>query len=188
MFKNRDNIKYIIVSFCITITVIALICLKIIQEKESKLVINGISILEKLEKNKIGIYIDGEVNNPGFIRIPKGKNLEYAINKVQGITKEADINNIDLKQVLKNGEKIFIPSKKEDIENREEQAENYHDRININTASMEELKMLNGIGNKTAENIIKYRENNMFDSIEEIIEVKGIGEGKYEKIKKDICV
>lgn len=192
MFKDKGNIKYIAVSICIFITVIVMTVLNIVQNKESKIVVNGVNILGTLEKDKIGVYIDGEVNNPGFIQIPKGKSLEYALNRIGGITKDADIDAVDLKQVLKNGEKVVIPNKKMDVEESEEkQVENdkqVSEKININTASAEELKGLDGIGDKTAEKIIEYRESDKFDSVEEIMEVKGIGEGKYEKIKNNICV
>lgn len=61
-------------------------------------------------------------------------------------------------------------------------------KININTASQSELIELNGVGEVTAKAIIQYRENKKFESIEEIMEVKGIGEKKFEKIKDEICV
>lgn len=61
--------------------------------------------------------------------------------------------------------------------------------ININTATADELTALEGIGEKTAENIVEYRENNNgFLSIEELMEVSGIGEAKFEKIKDKITV
>jgi competence ComEA-like helix-hairpin-helix protein len=60
--------------------------------------------------------------------------------------------------------------------------------LNINIATKEELTELEGIGEKTAENIIKYREEKEFESIEEILEVKGIAESKFDKIKEEICV
>ena len=61
--------------------------------------------------------------------------------------------------------------------------------ININTATAEELTALDGIGEKTAENIIEYREkNNGFLDIEELMEVSGIGEAKFNKIKDNVTV
>lgn len=184
ILRDKENIKYVIASCCIIVTITTMMILNIIQNRNRKLIINGIDMLKVLEKDKIGVYIDGEVKKSGFIQIPKGENLEYALNSIGGITPEADINSIDLNHILKNGEKILIPSKTE--ENTQE--ENIQEKININRASIEELQTLEGIGEKTAQNIIEYREDKQFNSIEEIMEVKGIGEGKFEKIKEDICV
>lgn len=61
-------------------------------------------------------------------------------------------------------------------------------RVNINKANKIELMELEGIGEKTAERIIKYRQNNKFNNIQDIMEVKGIGEKKYDKIKNYICI
>lgn len=187
ILKNKDNVKYIIIAFCMIITIVSILCLKIFNNNKGKVIINGINISKLFIKDQIGVYIDGEVKNPGVVYIPNGKDLEYALNIIGGITQYADIDNIDLKQKLKSGEKILIPSKKVNDEYTESVQED-GSKININTASKEELKELEGIGDKTAEKIIDYREYNKFDNIEEIMEVKGIGENKYEKIKEDICV
>lgn len=186
-FLNKENRKYLVILITIIIGSISVYIDNIIDSKHNGLVINKISILEKTEKNNIGVYIDGEVNNRGYIKVKKGTTLEVAINKAGGITKSADIQNIDLKRILKNQEKIIIPRIKEQIE--EEVAINETViMVNINMASKEELMELEGIGEKTAENIIEYRENNKFNAIEEIMEVKGIGESKYNRIKENICI
>ena len=65
---------------------------------------------------------------------------------------------------------------------------NSSEKININTASKDMLQNLDGIGEKTAEKIIEYRKNNKFQKIEDIMEVSGIGEAKFEAIKDYICV
>ena len=132
----------------------------------------------------IGVYIAGEVKSPGFIQIPEGKNLEYALNKVGGVTSDADINSVDIKRILKNGEKIMVAKKQETVEYEE----NSSSKVNINKATKEELESLEGIGEKTAERIIEYRKRNPFKSEEELLNVIGIGEGKYEKIKDNITV
>ena len=61
-------------------------------------------------------------------------------------------------------------------------------KVNINTASKEELMSLDGIGEKTADAIMAYRDIAPFETVEEIMEVKGIGEKKYDAIKDDICI
>lgn len=168
--------------------ILATLIYNIRVNSQKGLVINGIKMEEKSE-NEIGVYIDGEVNKAGYILIPKGETLSYAINKAEGVTKEADIQNIELNKVLKNQEKIIIPKKKQ-VENIdvEENIETVTDKVNINTASKEELTGLDGIGEKTAEKIIEYREKQKFTDIEELKEVNGIGEKKFEKIKEQVEV
>ncbi len=184
--KLISNKKYMILILCIFITITSSFIVNSNLYNKKGLVINGI-YMTKSDKNMIRVYIDGEVNRPGYIDIPKGETLEYAINKAKGITQNADIQDIDLNRKLKSHEKIIIPIKKEFYENEEENI-GINKKININTASEEELMELNGIGEKTAQKIIEYRNNNAFKNIEEIMEVKGIGEVKFEKIKDNITV
>ena len=193
IFANKENIKYSVYILIIITTILVVSIYSCINNKEGKIVINDAQVIQKIGKNKVGVYIDGEVNNPGYIEISKGKNLEYALSKIGGITKDADINNIDLKQILKNGEKIIVPKKREfsDVEDLEidNEMDNVQDfMININEAGEEELKSLPGIGDVTAQRIIEYRNKKRFESIEDIQEVKGIGDRIYEKIKNNICV
>lgn len=185
------NLKNIFIKYnnkrVILIIVILFFLLCNINRENKVLIINRIPMMENLEKNKIGVYIDGEVNKRGYIIMKEGATLEQAINMAGGITKQADIQKIDLKKILKNQEKIIIPMvRKEYVE--EISIEKDKGKVNINCASKEELIMLDGIGEKTAENIVNYRENNNFDTIEEIMEVNGIGEGKFNKIKEKIYV
>lgn len=122
-----------------------------------------------------------------------------AIEMAGGITEEADTNKVNLAYKLEDGEKIYIPS----IYDKEEQAiissdagqgvsetDNINkNKININKASEEELKSLPGIGEATALNIIEYRKNNgKFKSIEDLKNVQGIGNSKFENIKDKISV
>lgn len=191
MIQNKQKNKYILIIFIVILTTIIVITFGNTNNKGGKVIINGIDIQKVNGKNKIGVYIDGEVKNPGFIHIEKGQNLENALNKIGGITDSADIQKIDLKKTLKDGEKIIIPSKmKYDEENNIDiNKDDERDAVvNINSASKEELKTLEGIGDKTAERIIEYRNSKYFEYIEEITNVKGIGKAKYEKIKNNICV
>lgn len=183
---NKENRIYISMFLVLILGCIITCSIERINLKNRGVVINKIPMMERLEKNKIGIYIDGEVNKIGYIKLEKGSTLEQAINKAGGITNRADIENIDVKKILKNQEKIVIPARKEVLE--EIVNEIYTDKINLNLATKEELLKLDGIGEKTADSILQYRQNKRFDSIEEIKEVKGIGENKFEKIKEKICI
>lgn len=189
IFKNiickRKNIQNTIMISLLFMVILFTIAINA-NSKNNGLIINKCVILEKLEGEKIGVYIDGEVISPGYIKVPKGSTLEYAIDKAKGITNHADIQSINLKRVLKNQEKIIVPTIKDTIEEYENKTN--IEKININSATLQELLNLEGIGEKTAEKIIEYRKTNKFKSIEEIMEVKGIGNGKFIKIKDSICI
>jgi competence protein ComEA len=189
---KKPHIKIDIYKVLLITSIVGIILLAVytnLRTNKKRIVINKYNITKCLEKGKIGVYIDGQVKKPGYIIVPNGATLEYAINKTGGITKEADIQNIDFKKVLINKEKIIIPK----LTNKQwESVETIivkNDRlININKATLEELVELNGIGEITAQNILKYREKKMFTSIEDILNVKGIGTQKFNKIKNSICV
>lgn len=159
------------------------------------IILSSISILiQKNEKNdrksmakNIGVYIIGEVNNPGVYYVSEGTRLDELISIAGGITQSGDIDKINLSQKLKDSDKINIPKKEERKDNPYDE-ENTSKKININTANKQELMTLDGIGSSTADKIIKYRNSATFESIEDIMEVPSIGKSKYEKIKDDITV
>lgn len=96
---------------------------------------------------------------------------------------DADLERLNLAKVLVDEEKIVVPKKVILEETKEEE----NSVVNINTADVEKLSTLTGIGKSTAEKIIKYREENgYFNSIEDIMNVSGIGENKFNSIKDDI--
>lgn len=135
-------------------------------------------IFEKEENEEIFVHITGEVRNSGVIKMKKGSRLFEAIEEAGGFTEKANQDAVNLAQILVDGYKYYIPS--EDEVYYEENT----NKININTASKEELMKIDGIGEKMAERIIKYREKNgPFKNIEELQEVSGIGTNKFEMIK-----
>ena len=103
------------------------------------------------------------------------------------------MDKVNLADKLTDAQKINIEKVKEqNIESEDEEyyeAQDYeYEKININTASQQELMNLNGIGKSTAQKILDYRKNKEFNSIEEIMNVPGIGTAKFESIKDYICV
>ena len=119
----------------------------------------------------IKVHITGEINNPGLIELTSGDRILDAIEKAGGTTSMADTSKVNLAYILSDGEKIYIPS------------------INDEEGVEYIQNTLNGIGESTAQSIIEYREENgRFSSPEELKNVSGIGDSKYEKIKDDICV
>jgi comEA protein len=134
------------------------------------------------EKEKIYVAIRGEVVKPDIYYVYEDITVVELINLAGGLTVNANFYLIDYEQKLLSGSVVLIPSL-----NKEEEAKS--DLININTADIETLITLTGIGNILAERIIEYRnEHGGFDSIEEIQLVSGIKSSVYEKIKDKITV
>ena len=149
------------------------------------------------EKNMVIIHIAGAVKKEGVIEIEENSRIADAIEKAGGLTKEADLTDVNLAYSVKDGQKIYIPSVKDKEKativssgmGEDEEISSEEKMININTATQTQLEELSGIGPSTASSIISYRqEKGKFKSIDEIKNVSGIGEAKYNKIKENICV
>jgi len=152
--------------------------------------------------SKIMVHISGQVYDPGIYEMTNGDRVNDVVNLAGGLTKNADLDRINLAKKISDEEKIYIPKIGEDInKDIESQAINYSSttlgnlssnnndgKININMCSKSELTSLPGIGDVIADRIIEYRTSNKFKNIEEIMNVSGIGDKKYEGIKELIKV
>ncbi|WP_051280214.1 helix-hairpin-helix domain-containing protein [Anaerovorax odorimutans] len=158
------------------------------------------------------IYVDitGAVVKPSVIKLPEESRVFEAVELAGGITSEGETKYINLAEKLSDGEKIYIPTKKEIKEKEEAETEQQDlikingefennginkksddnkQLININTADSTVLQQLTGIGPSTAEKIISYRESNgLFKKIEDLKNVNGIGDKIFEKLKNNICI
>lgn len=150
-----------------------------------------------LKDKKIVVEIKGQVKNPDVYTLEDDSIVKDVIDLAGGVTEEADLSDINRAKKLQNHELIYIRNKNEINNNSEdnkvvnnlETAANTNNMVNINSATLEELKTLNGIGDAKANGIIEYREKNGgFTSIDQIKEVDGIGEKMFEKIKDKIEV
>lgn len=168
-------------------------------------VVENLEAEEELETEKIAIHIIGEVNKEGIVYLEAGSRIVDAIKEAGGATKEADLSQINLAYELQDGQKIYIPNKNEKISeyitmssgnnviieenNSSAETERKENKVNINTANVNELDNLPGIGPSLAQRIIEYREENgNFKSIEELQNVKGIGDAKYSDIKDNVTI
>ena len=181
MIKIIKKYKFQII--VIIVILISVTYMLIRKQTSPTLIING----ENLSYNENKVYLDGAVVNPGVYKCKAGSLLKEIINAAGGLQKEADISQIDFNLIVKSGEKIIIPYIKNEIIVENSSNENYN-FININTATKEELMNLDGIGEKTANKIIEYRESNEFECIEDIMNVEGIGKSKFSNIKDKIIV
>lgn len=167
--------------------------------------INNKEETEEKVITKIMVHVSGSVNKEGIIELDENSRIADAIEMAGGLKEDADISKINLAYILEDGMKVHIPSKN-DTEVIEDNTSNYIESksiedksksteskatsiVNINTASQSQLETLPGIGPSTALKIINYRnENGKFKTIEDIKNVSGIGESKFNNIKNLISV
>jgi len=138
----------------------------------------------------IMVYISGEVRNPGVFEFYEGARVVDAIEAAGGMTSDADENAINLAARLTDAQHIVVFSVADNMPPSGQTSGQTSDGfININTATSEQLQQLSGIGPVTAGNIISHREaRGGFVSIEEIMNVSGIGERTFENIRDRITV
>lgn len=144
---------------------------------------------EKPEEAKLYISILGEVIRPGVYIVSEGSRMFEAINLAGGITEEADVSSINLVEFVEDGMQITVPSVSGSYvnEGNAEILTNHTGKVNINKADISELKTLEGIGDTRAAAIVDYRSvHGKFNKIEDIMNVSGIKESIFEKIKDDI--
>ena len=159
----------------------------------------------KTNQNKVIVDIKGMVNNPGVYEVETTSRVNDVITLAGGLKEGADTSNINLAKIVYDEMTIIVYSSEEVLEKYKQEVcicncpyiennacieENTNsDLININTAGIEELTTLTGIGDVKAEAIIKYRnEVGKFTTTEDLLKVDGIGEALFEKIKDHITV
>lgn len=151
----------------------------------------------------ITVFVNGAVNLPGLYALPNGSRVNDAIAAAAGFATDAAADVVNLAQELQDGSQIYVPSQSEaaalpavvsvPVLNLSSgtggQPETPQGKININTATLELLDTLPGIGPSTAQKIVDYRDEvGMFTKIEDLMNVSGIGEAKFDKIKDQITV
>ena len=144
---------------------------------------------EKNEK-QIVIHVAGAVARPGVYHLPEGSRVYQALELAGGGLAEADLERINLAQPLIDGQQVFLPFKgEESTVLLAGSGVSPGGRININTATRDQLESLPGIGAVKAQNIINYRQQNgPFRNIEDLLEVSGIGAKTLEGIRDLISV
>jgi competence protein ComEA len=146
----------------------------------------------------IQVHVAGAVVRPGLYDLPEGSRVMDAVDAAGGFVAEADKNSLNLAARVEDAERLDIPyivgsapamQESFTVISEGTPSTSNEDLVNINTASAEELDTLPGIGPTTAQNIIAYRdENGPFGSIEDIVNVSGIGAATYDGIKDLITV
>lgn len=154
---------------------------------------------ERIAAGQIYVDVQGAVQKPGVVVLSEGARVFQAIEAAGGLASLSDTAPLNLAQQLYDGDKLYVPfvgetelaqeSGSAGLAGSAGYASSGNGKININTATSEELQSLSGIGIVTAGKIIDYRaKNGKFTKPEDIKSVSGIGERTYENIKNDICV
>lgn len=193
--------RYTVILICVCIAVIGLWYVSFFERGQTKLDGTEMETAESAaddtdfeeESNTSKACISGEVNNPGIYSIKQGDRIADVIEMAGGTTENADLYGINLAKYVNDEDNIIIPGKTDNtgVDKSEVSVQNNSSAslININTADADELMSLNGIGEKLAEDIIAYRnENNGFKTIDEIKNVNRIGDAVFNKIKDKITV
>ena len=143
-------------------------------------------VVESNELEKIYVYVCGQVNNPGVVCLPVDARVYQAIEAAGGLTNEASEGLINHAELLADGQMVYVPMEGEEYTIAVSESDQ---KVNINTASKDSLMTLPGIGESRAQDIIDYRESSGgFQTIEDIMQVSGIKEAAFDKIKDYIKV
>lgn len=144
---------------------------------------------ESPEQDLITVDVKGAVKSPGIYDLPVGSRVHDAVQKAGGLTEEADSKSLNLAQKISDEALVYVPTKGEEAASQQvasgtTPSTSKEKKINLNKASLEELKQVKGLGGKRAQDIIDHREaNGKFKSVDELKKVSGIGAKTIEKLK-----
>ena len=149
---------------------------------------------ESAEQDLITVDVKGAVKSPGLYDLPVGSRVHDAVQKAGGLTEEADSKSLNLAQKVSDEALVYVPSKGEEATSQQTASgttpsSSKEKKVNLNKASLEELKQVKGLGGKRAQDIIDHREaNGKFKSVDELKKVSGIGAKTIEKLKDYVTV
>ena len=148
---------------------------------------------ESPEQDLITVDVKGAVKSPGIYDLPVGSRVHDAVQKAGGLTEEADSKSLNLAQKVSDEALVYVPSRGEETSQRTASgtpsSTSKEKKVNLNKASLEELKQVKGLGGKRAQDIIDHREaNGKFKSVDELKKVSGIGAKTIEKLKDYVTV
>lgn len=147
---------------------------------------------DSLKPKTLFVHVDGAVVNPGLYELAEGSRVKDAIDAAGGLKEDADLDSINLAEQLGDGVHLVVSTTQTQDTNTglaSDTKAQSSGKVNINSASVSELKSLDGVGDATAQKIVDYRQNQgRFTKIEDLKNVSGIGDKKYESLKDKICV
>jgi competence protein ComEA len=185
--KNYPQLVNILIGFLLG--VVALLAINLISAPARGL---PIELIPPPTPQPLRIHVNGAIENPGVYTLPAGSIVQDAISQAGGITASADLSNTNLASPLADGQLVYIYSTSEtDVRNDDPttSANPNTAKINLNTASVSDLESLPGIGPSLAEEIVNFRsENGPFETVENLLEVSGIGPVKLEQLRDYVLV
>ena len=148
---------------------------------------------EPVEQDLITVDVKGAVKAPGIYDLPVGSRVNDAVQKAGGLTEQADSKSLNLAQKVSDEALVYVPTKGEESASQQAgfgaASTSKEKKVNLNKASLEELKQVKGLGGKRAQDIIDHRETNgKFKSVDELKKISGIGAKTIEKLKDYVTV
>ncbi|MGX6969760.1 helix-hairpin-helix domain-containing protein [Vagococcus bubulae] len=206
-FKKTEEKKWILIGIASLIMVIIFLAVRLFSSnnmivEETQNIMTSSTTLESTEvisdrTDDMFVDIKGAVKNPGIYQVTGNMRVLNVVELAGGFLSEADDKQVNLSERVVDQMVIYIPKEGEKLEDlslikaneKSEQESSKSDLINLNTATIDELKTLNGIGEKKAESIIRYREEKgLFKAIEDLKNVDGIGEKTFENLKSSLTI
>ena len=148
---------------------------------------------EPVEQDLITVDVKGAVKSPGIYDLPVGSRVNDAVQRAGGLTDQADSKSLNLARKVSDEALVYVPTKGEEASQQSgsgaTSSTSKEKKVNLNKASLEELKQVKGLGGKRAQDIIDHRESNgKFKSVDELKKVSGIGAKTIEKLKDYVTV
>ena len=141
--------------------------------------------------DQVAVHVAGRVRHPGLVRLPAGSRVQDAITAAGGVTSGADLDAINLARKLTDGEQVRVPGPGDPAPPPPDAAAGPATPsapLDLNTATVEQLDTLPGVGEVTAGRIVAYRSAHPFTTVDELLEVPGIGQRRFDQLKDLVTV
>jgi competence protein ComEA len=142
---------------------------------------------------RVAVHVAGRVRRPGLVRLPVGSRVQDAIRAAGGVASGADLDAVNLARRLVDGEQVRVPRHGDPVPVPAPGAAGSTGSdptvpFDLNTATVEQLDALPGVGEVTANRIVTYRSSHPFTSVDELLEVPGIGQRRFDQLKDLVTV
>jgi competence protein ComEA len=138
---------------------------------------------------RVAVHVAGRVRRPGLVRLAAGSRVQDAVRAAGGATAGANLDAVNLARKLVDGEQIRVPARGEPVAAAPQDGQaTPAGPLDLNSATVEQLEALPGVGEVTAGRIVAYRSAHPFTSVDELLEVPGIGQRRFEQLKDLVTV